>query len=465
MTRTEGVCLRNLSVFVAIAALLAAAPLIWGGKADDNPSYGGGYRGVDRTGVYPADGLIRKWPQDGPKLLWTYDKLAVAWSSVTVWDGKAYVLGGTEPGRLYCLNVADGRLLFAKGYGPDRKEGRFPAARSTVEIHGGRAYFASGDGVIHCLDASTGDPVWSVDTVKAFANKVPGHGYNLTPLIHDGKLICAIRRGKHTHVALDLKTGDVVWASEPSTLAIGDSSPVLVPHEKQPLILDNLWHALVAIDPDSGKIVWQHKEGRTGTMMTPVVRGDKVLADMGGHRAVLFERTTDGDAPFRKVWKLDNGLDDISQALILDGKVFYLRRGQREVERKETKNGKTITRKVREKYMALEARDLETGKVLQTTAVRASGSLSAADGMIYLVTGGEKRWQGSDGIEAWISLVRPTQRGFEIVSEFKPVRAKKEVWVNAAIADGRLFFRQGRRISCYDLRPASYGDSLKPRGD
>ncbi len=389
-------------------------------------------------------------------MLWTWDGLTVSWSSVTVWDGKAYCLGGQRPGKLYCLRVSDGKLLFAEPYGPDRREGRFPGSRSTVEIHDGRAYFSSGDGVIHCVNAADGKPIWSVDTVKKFDNRVPGHGYNSTPLIYKDRLICSIRRGKHTHVALDLKTGKTLWASEPSTLAIGDSSPVLVDHKKRPLVVDSLWHALVAIDPEDGKIVWRHKEGRMGTMMTPVVHEGRFFADMGGHRAALFERTDDPNEPFRKVWRIDHGLDDISQALVLDDKVFYLYRASREVERTEVKKGKTRKRTVRHRYMAMAARDLKTGKLLHSREVRASGSLSAAGGMIYLVTGGQKNWKGSGGIVAGIILARPTEVGFEIVSEFKPVRAKKEVWVNAAVADGRLFFRQGRRISCYDLRPESY---------
>ncbi len=421
---------------------------------DDVPLYSGGYRGPDRNGIYPAEDLLKKWPEGGPEMLWKYEGLGEAWSSVTIHDDKAYVLGGINPGILYAFDLDDGELVWKLEYGPDRREGRFAGSRNTVEVRSGRAYFATGQGVVHCVDLKARKVVWSVDTVKKFGNKIPGHGYNITPLLHDGKIICPIRRGKHTHVALDMKTGKVVWTNKPSTYAIGDSSPVLLDGDP-PLVVDSLWHAFVVLRPDTGKIVWTYKDGRTGTMMTPVVRDGYVFADMGRHRATMFHRTDDPNQPLRKLWQLDHGLDDISQALILDDTVFYLGRTHRMVEEVVERKGKKETRTVRQRYMAMWARDVKTGKLLKSEQVRESGSLSAADGMIYLVTGGEKNWKSSKGIEAWISLIRPTKGGFEQVSHFKPVRGKKEVWINAAIADGKLLFRQGRMLSAYDISAES----------
>ncbi|MFP4106528.1 MAG: PQQ-binding-like beta-propeller repeat protein [Phycisphaerae bacterium] len=453
-------------VMVATASASAGGKTTGGGESSPaKPAYSGGYRGVGRDGVYPAENLLDKWPEEGPKLLWTYNGLGSGWSSVTIHDGRAYVLGGTNPGRLFCFDIDSGKLIYKAAYGPDRTEGRFAGTRSTLEIAGDKAVFASGDGVIHCRKVSDGSKIWAVDTVKDFGNKIPGHGYNITPLIYKDKVISAIRRGKHTHVALDLETGKVVWASEPSTLAIGDSSPVLVPHEKKPLIVDNLWHAFVAIDPENGKIVWKRKDGRTGTMMTPIYSDGYVFADMGRHRAVLLERVDAGGSdekePFREVWKLDHGLDDISQALILDGRVYYMGRLRKEIEVTVEKKGKTQKRKKTVRPMFLFARDLRTGKLIHQEKVRASGSLAAADGMIYLVTGGEMGWKSKEGIVARLHLIKPTKDGFEQVSAFNPVRDKKEAWINPAIGQGRLFFRQGNRISCYDLRPESYKESTK----
>ena len=425
----------------ALAILLAVA----GAEAADS----GGYRGPNRSGVYPETGLLKKWPDGGPKLLWSYDKLGLAWASVTVQGGRVYTLGGCRPGTAFCFSL-DGELLWRKEYGPDRPEGRFPGARSSVEIAAGKAIFATGDGVVYGLDAATGDTRWSVDTAQEFENKVPGHGYNLTPLVWDGKVICPIRRGKCTHAALDAASGKTVWTNEASTYSIGDSSPIPADFGGRKVIVDNLYYALVAFDPATGRIVWR-SEGPTGGSLTPVFGEGRIFADMDRHRAALLEPTGDPEV-LRKVWQLDAPLNPVSQALILDGKVFFLGGMSEETEQTVERGGRTERRKVTRRYLALKAMDLKTGRMLKAAEVRQEGSMVAADGMICLLTGGEHNWNKGTGPDTWISLIRPTADGFEIVSEFQPKHSKTEAWVNPSIAEGRLFHRQGTVLAVYDLR-------------
>jgi len=33
------------------------------------------WRGPNRTGIYNETGLLKEWPAEGPKLLWSYDEL------------------------------------------------------------------------------------------------------------------------------------------------------------------------------------------------------------------------------------------------------------------------------------------------------------------------------------------------------------------------------------------------------
>jgi outer membrane protein assembly factor BamB len=435
---------------LAITAAATIACLLSAASAENS----GGYRGPDRNGIYPAEGLLKTWPDEGPDLLWKATGIGAGWSSITVHAGRVYLLGGIDPGYLYCYTL-DGKRIYREAYGKDRAEGRFAGARSTVEIHDNKAYFVTGDGVVHCRDAATGKGVWKVDTVKQFGNKVPGHGYNITPLIHDGKFICPIRRGKHTHVALDLDTGKVVWANKPSTYAIGDSSPILVETQGGQLVVDNLWHALVGLKPKTGKIVWTFRQGRTGTMMTPVFNHGHVFADLGKHRAGLFKPAEDGNS-LELLWRTEHGVSDITQSLIFDGKVFALAGGRETRQVTEEKNGKAQTRTVTRKYRALKAYSMKDGAVLQEHKFAHDGSMVAADGHIYLLTGGEDNWTGPKGPDTWIWLIRPTDKGFKVVSKFKPAGGRKEAWINPVIATGRLFYRQGSVLSVYDLRPESY---------
>lgn len=428
------------------AKLVVLASVLAYGLASARAADSGGYRGPTRNGVYPEKGLLKTWPEGGPKLLWKYDQLGPGWTSVTVANQTAYVLGGASPGRLFAFTL-DGQLKFTKPYGPDFRK-RFDGSRSTVDIKDGRAYFASGLGVVYCLDAATGETLWSVDTVVRFKNQVPGWGYNISPLVVDDKLVLPIRRGTNTMVALSLKTGETLWANEPSTWAIGDSSPVLVEDGKTRLIVNNLWNATIAVDPATGKVVWKH-EGPSGTIVTPVYHEGRLFAAVGG-KATMYKLRPDGQG-FERLWE-GSGFNGISQAVQLDGKVFLLANESRSVEYTETKGGKETKRTRTANVLCLQALDAATGRKVRSEAVQKEGSICAADGMVYLLEGGEGAWQQGEPAKTRISLFKPTADGFETAGAFFPVIGTKEAWVNPAIAEGRLWVRHGGLIAVYDIR-------------
>ena len=62
---------------IAIAASATAAP-------NDIPQW----RGPNRDGNFPATGLLKEWPTDGPKLAWKTEKLGKGMSSVAIADGR-----------------------------------------------------------------------------------------------------------------------------------------------------------------------------------------------------------------------------------------------------------------------------------------------------------------------------------------------------------------------------------------
>ena len=51
------------------------------------------WRGARRDNVCTETGLLKKWPKDGPKLLWTADKCGKGFSSVTIAGGRVYTAG------------------------------------------------------------------------------------------------------------------------------------------------------------------------------------------------------------------------------------------------------------------------------------------------------------------------------------------------------------------------------------
>ena len=87
-----------VSVLVVVIALAAAV------QGADCPRF----RGPAGDGVFPETGLLKKWPEGGPKVAWTAKGLGQGYSSATVANGIVYVTGMDEQKQGY---------LFAFGLG------------------------------------------------------------------------------------------------------------------------------------------------------------------------------------------------------------------------------------------------------------------------------------------------------------------------------------------------------------
>ena len=68
---------KKLFIVAGIAALSLTSSL---GYSQDLVQW----RGPERNGIYPATGLLKTWPAEGPKMLWSYEGLGKGFSSVIV---------------------------------------------------------------------------------------------------------------------------------------------------------------------------------------------------------------------------------------------------------------------------------------------------------------------------------------------------------------------------------------------
>jgi len=81
------------------------------------------WRGPNADGISQETGLLKEWPEDGPRVLWQVDSVGVGYSSIAVKDGRIYTLGdldGVE--HILCLDAEDGHTLWAKQPGPLAEE-------------------------------------------------------------------------------------------------------------------------------------------------------------------------------------------------------------------------------------------------------------------------------------------------------------------------------------------------------
>ncbi len=99
------------SIIVLFLSILLAGGMCYG---DDWPQF----RGPNRDGKSAETGLLKKWPETGPKMLWSAGGLGIGFSSVAVAGGFVYTTGMIDgEGFLFTYDIA-GNLKWKESYGP-----------------------------------------------------------------------------------------------------------------------------------------------------------------------------------------------------------------------------------------------------------------------------------------------------------------------------------------------------------
>jgi polyvinyl alcohol dehydrogenase (cytochrome) len=208
------------------------------GDPRTGPLWNGWGPGIDNTHFQPAD-QARITAEQVPRLhlKWAFGfpDATSAWAQPTVAGGRLYV--GSQNGTVYALDAASGCVVwtFAANGGVRASISIGPRlrsreARASVGVAGARAasgqgagyvaYFSDQKGFVYALDAATGKQLWM--------RKVDDHPLvRLTgsPALYDDRLYvptssyeeggkppgyaCCTFRG--SIVALDARTGDVIW--------------------------------------------------------------------------------------------------------------------------------------------------------------------------------------------------------------------------------------------------------------
>ncbi|KAA6305683.1 Outer membrane protein assembly factor BamB, partial [termite gut metagenome] len=201
--------------------------------------------------VYEETGLLKKWAETGPQLLWSYDGLGEGHTSVAIANDKIYITGMTDSiGVLYIFNL-DGKLLNKKPYGLEWNA-NYNGSRSTVNVNDGRLYIFTGRGILLCLDEKSLDVVWSKNVLTDFDGNNLTFGMAESPLII-GDVIYATPGGKENNmVALNKKTGELIWSSKGTGKPSTYCSPQYISDLEIPMIVNAIDSSLVAFNAKTG---------------------------------------------------------------------------------------------------------------------------------------------------------------------------------------------------------------------
>jgi outer membrane protein assembly factor BamB len=409
MQRVCGLWTSCLLCFV----ILAGSPL-----AEADTANWPGWLGPNRDGKSPDTGLLKQWPEGGPKLLWKVTDLGRGFSNVSVVDGIVYTTGDTSDNLVLFAFDLDGTLLWKTPVDAPWTRSH-PGSRATPTIDEGNLYLLSGNGVIACCDAKTGEPKWRRET-KEFGGRSGGWGYAESVLIH-GDLAIIKPGGPQCIVALNKKTGETVWTSSGFDAGPEYSSCIAVNFEGQDMIITGTRAGIVAVDAADGRLLWSNpwSANNTANCPTPAYADGYVFWSNGyGKGGVCLRlKKVDGKVTAEEAWTTRDMVCHHGGYIIKDGYIYGNHSGG---------------------WACLK---LETGEPVWEGRSVGKGSVCYADGMLYLF--------GERGGQAGLAVCTPDglqeRGGFSVVGEGPS-------WAHPVVVGGRLYLRYDTNLYVFDVK-------------
>jgi len=416
---------RYLTTSVVTCGILAASA--W---AADWPQW----RGTHRTGLSPEKGLLKEWPQGGPKLLWERKDIGKGYSTPAVVGDRLYFMANRDgKEHAVALSVKDGSRVWSTivgKVGPNQGP-QYPGTRSTPTVEGDRIYVLGSDGDLACLEKVEGKIVWSKNLKKTF-NGAPGAwAYSESVLIDDDNLICTPGGKKATMAALKKKDGEIVWeCASPKGDAAGYASPIAVDIGGIHQYVQFVAGGVIGVDAKTGKFLWRYDKTKdpAANIPTPVFHDGCVFTSTSRNGSGLNRLKVSEDAvQSEEVYYNKTMLNSIG-GVVLVGDYLYGTDARGE----------------------LVCMDFKTGKLKWHHACVGSAAICYVDGMLYV------RGQGGTGFAkespAWVALVEATPDGYKEKGRFEqPDHGDRPAWPHPVVANGRLYLRDGDVLLCYDV--------------
>ena len=280
------------------------------------------WRGPDRTGISPD--VPTRLPSR-VKFLWRRGLTGAGLSGVAVASQHVIVADKNERGDQdiwHCFDADNGEERWTIACATPTKMEFTNAPRATPVIHDGLAYLLGAFGDLHCVDLRDSRILWRRNIIRDFGAELPKWGTCSTPLIVDEKLIVNPGAPDASLVALDLRSGDVVWKTpgEPAaygSLLVGTFGGVrqIVGHDAA---------SLGGWDPNTGRRVWTLLPSKKGdyNVPTPIDAGGRLLVSTENNGTRLYD--FDAGGQIRPVPAASNPRlsPDSSTPVVIDGLVY-----------------------------------------------------------------------------------------------------------------------------------------------
>ena len=388
------------------------------------------WRGPDRSGRFPDEGLLNVWPEGGPEMILKVENIGKGYSSPVLHNGIIYITGKRDT--LDYLSAVDlkGDIKYQVQYGSSWNKS-YPESRSTPTLDGERIYVVSGMGEVVCLNLNDGSIIWKVNANELYKGEIHRWGVAESPLVVDEKVLYTCGGDEASIVALNKYTGNIVWEAESLGGERAYVSPVLYRHEEKQLIIALTAHHVLGIIPENGEVALRYEymppegdsdRGATISTNSPIIRSDKIFVSKGYDQYGIMLKVGPDMNSIEELWRTEV-MDTHHGHYVVDGDYIF---------------GSNWENNSKGNWVCLE---WETGDVQYEEKWTTKGSIAYADGLLYCY---EER-NGN------IALVNPTPEKFDIVSTFKIEYGSGPHWAHPYIADKKLLIRHGDVLMVFDI--------------
>ena len=388
------------------------------------------WRGPDYNGISRETDWACDWGDSSPKVLWRQE-VGTGSSSFAVVEGRVFTAGSSGQAKpttsrsraqargkpvdqesIICLDALTGQRLWTYTY----KEPLVPygyegGPGATPTVHQGSVYMCSRTGKVICVDAATGKLNWRKDLVAEFGLAEPTWGFSSSAVIKDDLVILNVGQWG---MALDKRSGAKRWQNGIGVPGYASAIPFLGNGENQALIFGASGLAAVAVD--TGQLAWSFawKTRNKINVADPIVLGNRIfISSYYGKGCALLEIR---DRQVYQVWRNKKMYNHFSSSVYIDGFIYGFS-GHR-----------------------LKCLDFNTGKVQWAQRGLGEGSLCAASNTLIVLSEKGK-----------LVIVDASAEKYSPIASAQIFRAK--TWTVPVLANGLLYARNAQgNVMCLDLR-------------
>jgi outer membrane protein assembly factor BamB len=381
------------------------------------------WRGPDRSGRSTETGLLDEWPADGPLRVWSVSNVGVGVGSVAVRDDRLFVQGIQDgQSAVSALRRADGTRIWMKTLGASGQNREGSGPRGTPTVDGDRLYALTENGDLACLRVEDGRVLWQRNILTDFRGRNPAWMISESPLVDGDQVIVAPGGRGAGMVALDKMTGDTLWVAKELSDQAGYASPIVADVGGVRTVMTLTAAAGVGVRASDGKLMWRHRAAanRTANITTPIFHDNKVFysASYGAGGTLLGLHAEGDDVVAQEIYRTRDMQNHHGGIVLVDDYLYGF-------------NNSILT-----------CLEFATGKLMWRHRSVGKGSLSYADGHLYILSENDVA-----------GLVEATPEGYREQGRFRVAAGRgAPTRAHPTISRGRLYLRNQGTLGAYNIQ-------------